>query len=194
MAAFIAGEAQLAAAEGKLMQLEFFPSKTLTLYLARLFVTRIIGVLLVLVLVLQMLDLLSESGKILGYAGNGEGQLWSYMSLRTPQLIARFLPYSVLLATIVTLATLNQNSEVISMKAAGLSAHQVLAPLLLSALVVSAISFTFNMAGGGLRADPQGFRRAQQCLSARWCQYTKRGIADRRWRGYPNGGRHLVCP
>ncbi len=126
------------------MQLEFFPSKTLTFYLARLFITRILAVLLMLVLVLQMLDLLSESGKIMGYPGNGEAQLWEYVSMRTPQLIARFLPYSVLLATIITLATLNQNSEVIAMKAAGLSAHQVLAPLLLAALLVSGISFVFN--------------------------------------------------
>ncbi|MES2493681.1 MAG: LPS export ABC transporter permease LptG [Pseudomonadota bacterium] len=126
------------------MQLDFFPSRTLTLYLAKQFVTRIIGVLLMLVLVLQMLDLLSESGDILSYPGNGEAQLWTYVSLRTPQLIARFLPYSVLLATILTLATLNQNSEVIAMKASGLSAHQVLAPLLITAMVVSAISFAFN--------------------------------------------------
>ncbi len=95
------------------MQFDFFPSKTLTLYLAKLFITRILAVLVMLVLILQMLDLLSESGKILGYPGNGEAQLWEYVSLRTPQLIARFLPYSVLLATIITLATLNQNSEVI---------------------------------------------------------------------------------
>lgn len=126
------------------MQLEFFPSRTLTLYLARLFVVRVAAVLVMLVLVLQMLDLLSESGKILAHAGNGEGQLWTYVTLRAPQLIARFLPYSVLLATIITLVTLNQNSEVVSMKAAGLSAHQVLAPLILAALMVSLISFTFN--------------------------------------------------
>ncbi|MBC2669970.1 LPS export ABC transporter permease LptG [Novosphingobium piscinae] len=126
------------------MQLEFFPSRTLSLYLARQFATRIVGVLLMLVMVLQMLDLLSESGDILAYPGNGEAQLWTYVSLRTPQLIARFLPYSVLLATILTLATLNQNSEVIAMKAAGLSAHQVLAPLLLTATVIAGISFAFN--------------------------------------------------
>jgi len=126
------------------MQLDFFPSRTLTFYLARQFVTRIFGVLLMLVLVLQMLDLLSESGDILAHPGNGEAQLWTYVSLRAPQLIARFLPYSVLLATILTLATLNQNSEVIAMKAAGLSAHQVLAPLLISAVFVSGISFAFN--------------------------------------------------
>ena len=126
------------------MQLDFFPSRTLTIYLAKLFVVRILAVLVMLVVVLQMLDLLGESGKILAFPGNGEAQLWTYISLRAPQLIARFLPYSVLLATIITLATLNQNSEVISMKAAGMSAHQVLAPLFLAAGVVSLVSFVFN--------------------------------------------------
>ena len=126
------------------MQMEFFPSKTLTWYLARLFVTRIAAMLVMLVLVLQVLDLLGESGDILSYPANGEAQLMYYVSLRIPQLVARFLPYSVLLATIVTLATLNQNSEVISMKAAGLSAHQVLAPLLLTAAVISGAAFAFN--------------------------------------------------
>ena len=124
--------------------MSFFPSKTLSLYLMRLFVTRILAVLLMLVLVLQMLDLLGESGKILAYPGNGEHEVWVYVSLRVPQLIARFLPYSALLATIITLVSLNQNSEVIAMKAAGLSAHQVLAPLILAALAVSITSFAFN--------------------------------------------------
>lgn len=126
------------------MQLDFFPSRTLTFYLAKLFAVRIIAMLAVLVLVLMSLDLLSTSGEILGAPGNGQAQLWTYVTLRVPQLIARFLPYSVLLATIISLVTLNQNSEVVAMKAAGLSAHQVLAPLLLTAAVVSLISFTFN--------------------------------------------------
>jgi len=126
------------------MQLDFFPSRTLTLYIAKLFVVRVIGVLLMLVLVLQTLDLLGESGKILAQPGNGESELWTYVSLRIPQLVARFLPYSALLATIITLATLNQNSEVVAMKAAGLSAHQVLAPLLVTGLAISVLSFAFN--------------------------------------------------
>ncbi len=126
------------------MGIELFPSRTLTLYLAKLFVVRILAVLVTLVVVLQALDLLSESGKIMAYPGNGNAQLWSYITLRAPQLAARFLPYSVLLATIITLATLNQNSEVISMKAVGLSPHQVLAPLLIAAALVSALSFVFN--------------------------------------------------
>jgi lipopolysaccharide export system permease protein len=123
---------------------DFFPSRTLTWYLAKAFITRILAVLVMLVLVLMMLDLLSTTGDILAYPGNGEAELLRYVSLRVPQLIARFLPYSVLLATIITLATLNQNSEVVSMKAAGLSAHQILAPLLLTAALVAATSFAFN--------------------------------------------------
>jgi lipopolysaccharide export system permease protein len=124
--------------------LDFFPSRTLTWYLGKTFLVRILAVLIMLVLVLLMLDLLSKSGDILAVAGNGQGELLRYAGLRVPQLIARFMPYSVLLATIITLATFNQNSEVIAMKAAGLSAHQILAPLVLVALGVSALQFAFN--------------------------------------------------
>ncbi|MBV5325818.1 MAG: LptF/LptG family permease, partial [Rhodospirillaceae bacterium] len=69
---------------------------------------------------------------------------WTYVSLRVPQIIQRFLPFSVLLGTLITLATLNQNSEVIAMKPSGLSAHQVLAPLILTSIIVAAITFVFN--------------------------------------------------
>lgn len=126
------------------MHLDFLPSRTLTMYLVKMFVVRILAVLVMLVLVLMMMDLLSESGKMLAAPGNGQAELLSYASLRVPQLVARFLPYSVLLATLITLVGLNQNSEVIAMKAAGLSAHQVLAPLVLAAGVISLVSFAFN--------------------------------------------------
>ena len=126
------------------MQLDFFPSRTLTIYLAKMFVVRILAVLVMLVLVLLALDLLSATGKILAAPGNGQAEILQYASLRLPQLVSRFLPYSVLLATLITLVTLNQNSEVVAMKAAGLSAHQVLSPLLLTAALVSLGSFAFN--------------------------------------------------
>ncbi len=126
------------------MQFEFFPSRTVMLYIGRMFAMRILAVLLMLVLILQMLDLLSESGRILAAPGNGQGELWTYVGLRMPQLVSRFLPYSVLLATIITLMTLNQNSEVIALKAAGLSAHQILAPLFLVAAVTALLTFGFT--------------------------------------------------
>ncbi|MGN6689529.1 MAG: LptF/LptG family permease, partial [Sphingopyxis sp.] len=124
--------------------LQFFPSRTMAVYVGRTFLVRTIAILFALVLVLQTLDLLGESGKILAVAGNSDNDVWRYVGMRMPQIIETFLPFSVLLATILTLATLNQNSEVIAMKAAGMSAHQVLAPLFLAALLVSGVSFAFN--------------------------------------------------
>ena len=52
----------------------------------------------------MILDLLGNSGKILAHPGNGDAELWRYVGLRVPQLIARFLPFSVLLGTLITLA------------------------------------------------------------------------------------------
>jgi lipopolysaccharide export system permease protein len=122
----------------------FFPSRTAALYMARLFLTRTFGILFGLVLVLQTLDLLSESGRILATAGNTDADVWHYVSLRAPQIISTFLPFSVLLGTILTLITMNANSEVIALKAGGLSAHQVLAPLVTASLAVAVITFFFN--------------------------------------------------
>ncbi len=116
----------------------------MALYVGRLFLIRSFSILFALVLILQTLDLLGESGKILAVAGNSDSDVWRYVGMRLPQIIETFLPFSVLLGTILTLITLNQNSEVVSMKAAGMSAHQVLAPLFLAALLVAGISFAFN--------------------------------------------------
>ncbi|HEX6377280.1 MAG TPA: LPS export ABC transporter permease LptG [Allosphingosinicella sp.] len=127
-----------------MINVDFFPSKRIALYMARMFVMRSLAVLAALVLVLMTLDLLGESGDILEVPGNGDAELWRYVSLRIPQLISRFLPFAVLLGTLITLATLNQNSEVISMKAAGISAHQIIAPLIVASLGIAALSFAFN--------------------------------------------------
>src|SRR3546814_4311803 len=89
-------------------QASFFPSRTVAFYMVRMFLVRTFVIVAALVLVLQTLDLLSESGKILAFPGNGQGEVWRYVSLRSPQIIAFVLPFSVLLGTIVTLATMNQ--------------------------------------------------------------------------------------
>jgi lipopolysaccharide export system permease protein len=127
-----------------MINFDFFPSRRIAFYMARMFVLRSLAVLAALVLVLMTLDLLGEAGDILEAPGNGDAELWRYVSLRVPQLISRFLPFAVLLGTLITLATLNQNSEVISMKAAGISAHQIIAPLVVASFAIAALSFAFN--------------------------------------------------
>jgi lipopolysaccharide export system permease protein len=127
------------------INVSFFASRTITWYMARLFVVRSFAVLAGLAIILMALDLLGESGSILAYPKNGDAQLWYYVSLRLPQIISRFLPFSVLLGTLITLATMNQNSEIISMKAAGISAHQILAPLIVASIAIAGLSFWFNV-------------------------------------------------
>ncbi|SFS00852.1 LPS export ABC transporter permease LptG [Sphingomonas jatrophae] len=126
------------------MNIAFFPSATITRYMARRFLMTSASVLGALVLVLLTLDLLGESGKVLAYRGNGDAELWRYAGLRLPQIIQRFLPFAVLLGTLICFASLNQNSEIISMKAGGVSAHQILAPLVLASLGIAVASFAFN--------------------------------------------------
>ena len=127
-----------------MINLSFFPSRRLAWYMVKLFLTRSLAVLVALVLILMMLDLLGESGKILAVPGNGDADLWRYVSLRIPMLISRFLPFSVLLGTLIAFVGLNQNSEVVAMKAAGLSAHQILAPLVVASIGIAGLLFAFN--------------------------------------------------
>jgi len=127
-----------------MINLHFFPSRHVAIYMARLFVTRSLAMLAALVIVLMTLDMLGNSGEILAFPGNGDAELWRYVGLRIPQLVNRFLPFSVLLGTLITLAALNQHSEIVSMKAAGISAHQIIAPLIIAATLFALVHFAFN--------------------------------------------------
>jgi len=127
-----------------MINLQFIPSRQVAFYMVRLFLTRSLAVLVALVLVLMTLDLLGESGKILAVPGNGEAELWQYVSLRLPLLVARFLPFSVLLGTLIAFVGLNQHSEIVAMKAAGISAHQLLAPLIAASALIAVAAFAFN--------------------------------------------------
>ena len=124
--------------------LSLWPSPTIATYTARMFMIRTLAFAIGLVAILQTLDLLNESNKILAVDGNGNAELLRYVQLRIPQLVSQFLPFSVLLGALVTMATLSQNSEVTIFRAAGLSAHQILYPMMAAALGVSLVHFAFN--------------------------------------------------
>lgn len=66
------------------------------------------------------------------------GQLFTHLWFATPQALYYVLPMSVLLATLVTVGLLTRNSELVIMKACGISLYRVSLPLLLSAAAVAA--------------------------------------------------------
>lgn len=120
------------------------PSLTLSLYIAKMYAARFIGMLLGLISILQLLDLMAVSDTIMAAEGATGDEIARYVSLRLPQLLSQFIPFSALLATLMTLASLNQHSEIIIMKAAGLSAHRILFPLGVPCLMIFLAHFAFN--------------------------------------------------
>ena len=73
----------------------------MALYVGRLFLVRSFSILFALVLILQTLDLLGESGKILGVAGNSDSDVWRYVGMRLPQIVETFLPFLLFAALAV---------------------------------------------------------------------------------------------
>jgi lipopolysaccharide export system permease protein len=115
-----------------------------TRYVGRLFVVRFAGLLLFFVIVLQMLDLLNRSEAISAAPGAGAESIVRYISLRAPQIASQFTPFAALLAIVVTLSSLNLSSEIVVMRAAGMSIHRVLRPIGAACLVVAIAHFVFH--------------------------------------------------
>jgi LPS export ABC transporter permease LptG/LPS export ABC transporter permease LptF len=69
------------------------------------------------------------------------GLLLRYFYFQTPQYVYYIIPMSVLLATLVTIGLMTKNSELIVMRACGISLYRTAAPLVLFALTASAVLF-----------------------------------------------------
>jgi LPS export ABC transporter permease LptG/LPS export ABC transporter permease LptF len=67
--------------------------------------------------------------------------LGEYYWYATPQYLYYILPLSVLLATLVTIGLLTKNSELIVMKACGISLYRVALPMLIGGLLAGGILF-----------------------------------------------------
>ncbi|MCF8475202.1 MAG: LPS export ABC transporter permease LptG [Emcibacter sp.] len=117
---------------------------SMDIYIAKLFITRYIIILLGLVATLQMLDLLSESDNILAGEGATYGELWHYITLRVPTLLSLFSPFVTLLAAIICLASLNIHSEIVIMKTAGWSAFRIITPMIMVSLLIAVVHFVFT--------------------------------------------------
>ena len=71
--------------------------------------------------------------------------IFLYLLYKTPEVIFQWtLPYGVLLATLLTLGTLSRHSEIIAMKAGGVSLYRITFPLFFIALFMGICSFLGN--------------------------------------------------
>ena len=67
--------------------------------------------------------------------------LWTYFWYATPQYIYYILPLAVLLAALVTIGLLTKNSELVVMKACGISLYRVALPMVGAALIAGGVLF-----------------------------------------------------
>jgi LPS export ABC transporter permease LptF/LPS export ABC transporter permease LptG len=65
--------------------------------------------------------------------------LWSYFWFITPQYIYYILPLSVLLAALVAVGILTKNSELVVMKACGISLYRIALPMMAGAVVAGGV-------------------------------------------------------
>ncbi len=72
------------------------------------------------------------------------GMLASYFFYQTPQFIYYIIPLSVLLGALVTIGVLTKNSELIVMKACGISLYRVALPMIVCALAAGAALFALE--------------------------------------------------
>jgi LPS export ABC transporter permease LptG len=70
--------------------------------------------------------------------------LWMFIVYQTPQYLYYIIPLSVLLATLVTVALLTKNSELVVMKACGISLYRVAFPMVAAAVVAGAALFALE--------------------------------------------------
>ncbi len=71
--------------------------------------------------------------------------IFEYLLYKIPEVIFQWtLPYAVLLSTLLTLGTLSRHSEIIAMKAGGVSLYWITVPLFIIALLISFLSFLGN--------------------------------------------------
>lgn len=127
----------------------------LDLYVARTYVRMLLLCIVGLMGLFYVSTFLDKSDKLF----KGEvslGMLLEYLWWETPQFLYYIIAIAVLLAAIITIGLLTKNSELIVMRACGISLYRTALPLVLFAAMASAVLFTFEervLADSNRRAD-----------------------------------------
>jgi LPS export ABC transporter permease LptG/LPS export ABC transporter permease LptF len=121
----------------------FMPMGTLDRYVALTY-TRMLGLSGLALCSLFYISTFTElSEKVLKGAGTWT-MLWLFLVYQTPQFLYYIIPLSVLLATLVTVALLTKNSELVVMKACGISLYRIALPMVGAAVLAGATLFALE--------------------------------------------------
>ena len=117
--------------------------RTLDRYVASSYLRFFLLATLALVGIFYISTFIDQSDKVLK-GTTSWSTLFEYFRYATPQWVYYALPVGVLLATLVSIAVLTKNSELIVMKACGISLYRVALPMFLTAALVGGVLFTLE--------------------------------------------------
>lgn len=116
----------------------------LSRYLVKAFLARFTMLLVGLVLFLQTLDLLATANEVLAGGGDPLTTLSRYVMLRMPALIETVAPLATLLGALTAMVGMATTSEILAMRAAGLSVLRLVGGLVSVGLALSTLLFVFS--------------------------------------------------
>jgi len=116
----------------------------LSRYLARVFIGHLTLVLISAVALLQLFDIMSNADDLLEDLGGGADVMLRYTLLRLPILITFLLPFSVLIAGLMTFGRLHRYSELVAIQALGMPFHNIVLLLLPIMLAVAFLHFLIS--------------------------------------------------
>src|SRR4029078_7346675 len=148
----------------------------LDLYVSRQYVSIFLLSFGALVGIFYISTLIDLADKLLGGMAP-VGLLLRYFYFATPQYVYYIIPMAALVATLVTVGLLTKNSELIVMRACGISLYRSALPLLLFALIFSTVLFELQE-----RVLSESNREAQR-LNAIMRGYPMQmvGVLNRQW-------------
>jgi lipopolysaccharide export system permease protein len=112
-------------------------------YVAREFLKLFFFCLTALILVYLIFDFIDRAGNFF----RGQPSLVHvllYYVYKVPTIVFQLVPVSTLLGALLTLAIMSKNSEIVAMKAGGVSTARIVTPILLAAVLLAAGAFAIN--------------------------------------------------
>ena len=109
-------------------------------YVLREFLRVMLLSLLIFALVFYMVDFLEKIDNFLE-AGVGLSRVFYYFALLAPAVVFYLAPVAVLVGTLISLGLLARHSEIVAMKAGGISMFRLAAPLLLTSALTGMVMF-----------------------------------------------------
>jgi lipopolysaccharide export system permease protein len=114
-------------------------------------------------LAIVMVDIVEQLRNVAGIVGAGTITAFRFTLMRTPAILEQSVPFAVLVGSIVTFMRLSRSSQVVAMRASGVSTWRFLSPVVALALVLGI--FTALILGPGASRLNAQYQSEQKALT-----------------------------